>query len=162
VREATAASSLPVPAQDVRSILALLGSEKWASEAVKDLSGCRLHGLELKDSDLRKWIFTDADLSEANLERSRLDGAVLPGAILRNAYLRGCGLQASDLQATNLEGATLRHVRLQAANIFGTIFDNASLYGANFEGASGAVQQQFAAAIFDETTKLPEFRTDLD
>lgn len=162
IRDATANSSLPVPAQDVRSILALLGSGEWGSEAIKDLSGCGLQGLELKDADLRNWVFIDADLSEANLERSRLDGANLSGAILANTYLRDCGLQGSDLQAANLGGATLRKARLQKANIFGADLDNASLYGANFDGATGAVRQQFATSLFDETTKLPEFRADLD
>ena len=162
VREATASSSLIAPAQDVKSILTLLGSENWAKATPKDLSECKLHGLELKNADLKNWNFGNADLSEANLEGSLLDGATVSGANLQNAYLRKCSMKAANLTAADLAGCALRHANLESANIFGAILDSASLFSANFKNATGAVRQQFELAIYDDTTILPQFRTDLD
>jgi hypothetical protein len=96
VREATAASSLATPAPDVKSILEILGSDEWAKGATKNLSGCKLRGLELINANLQNWILKDADLSEANLPGCRLDGATLVGTDLRHAYLRGCRLPGGE------------------------------------------------------------------
>ena len=162
IREATAASSLETPATDVKSMMVILGTSDWAKGNVKDLSGCILRRLELKNADLRNAILTDADLSGANLEGTRFDGVLMPGAIMRKTHLRACSLKAADLTAADLWGATLRHANLQSAKILGVTLDEATLFGASFKGATGADLPQFSAAIYDESTVLPEFRTDIE
>lgn len=162
IREATASSSLPSPAQDVKSILDMLGAAPWAQETLKDISQSQLQGLELKHADLRGWNLTNVSLRETNLEHSCLDGATLAGANLSNAYLRDCSFKSANLTAADFTGAVLRHADLQEASIFGANFDGASLLQANFRGATGAIRQQFETAIIDSTTHFPEFKTDLD
>ena len=162
VRDVTSGPTLAKPAPDVSTIVALLGSGDWAKGAEVDFSGCNLRGLELENAGLQNWILKDADMSEANLQGSRFDGAGLVGADFRNANLRRCSFRTANLTAANLEGATLRQVSLQSAILLGAKFDNSSLFGANFEGATGAVRQQFESAIFDDSTVLPEFRTEFD
>lgn len=162
LRETTPASELETPATDVKAILSLLGNAAWAREPAKDLSGCKLRGLELKNADLRHTVFVDADLRGTNLEGSRLDGVTFVGAKLEKAYLRRCSLRAVDLTAADLTGATLRDAGLQSAKVFGAVFENTSILGANFTGATGAVRQQFESALYDDTTTLPVFQTDLD
>jgi hypothetical protein len=162
IREATSASKLETPATDVKSMMVLLGTSGWAKENVKDLSRCILRGLDLRDADLRNTILSDADLTDANLQGTRLDGNVLLGTVLRGAYLRKCSLRAANLTAADLTGATLRDANLQSAKILGATLKDATLFGTNFQDATGAVRQQFDVAVYDESTRLPDFRTDLE
>ena len=58
----------------------------------KDLSGCKLIGVNLRNADLRQ-----ADLSEADLSGADLTGADLREANLNNAILYGADLREADL-----------------------------------------------------------------
>lgn len=100
-----------------------------------DASGARFDGANL----------TDADLSAAILDGAGFQRAVLAGAKFDDAVLRGSDLSEADASRGSFAGADLT-----GANLTGT-----NLSGADLSRAVGLTDEQLAAAIVDEATRLP-------
>ena len=115
---------------------------RYSKEQVleKVRNGESLERVDLKDLDLDRGLFENA-----NLERADLEGVVLEAGLLRNvnltcanlreaylvsADLREANLQKADLEGANLDGANLSFADLRYANLEG-----ATLEGANLDGA---------------------------
>jgi uncharacterized protein YjbI with pentapeptide repeats len=74
---------------------------------------------------------------------------------LHGAYVRGTDLSNTNLESANLSGAdftnaTFRGANFKNANLTGTI-----LRGADLTDATNLTEDQIAAAIIDDRTKLP-------
>jgi hypothetical protein len=100
-----------------------------------DLSGTRLHNIDLRKANFTKTNFFGADLSEADLSEAELCDASLQEVNLRDAQMNRSNLQRANLSranlfATNLSNADLRLARLLLANL-----TYASLNGANIQEA---------------------------
>ena len=97
----------------------------------------------LRDSELYKFIFQNAnlskiDLSQANLYEVNLQGADLEFANLQEVYLYRTNLQGASLKETNLQRANLAMAELQGANLHranlqGVDLDRANLQDAHLE-----------------------------
>ncbi len=87
---------------------------------------------DLRRADLSQANLCWADLSRANLREANLFGANLFGANLRNADLRGADLTAAHLTGADLALTNLRNIK-------------------------GFTVEQLSSAVYDETTKLPQY-----
>lgn len=101
-----------------------------------DLTGARLTGARIEDSDLQ-----GASLASARLQGARLAGAQLQGASLDGAYLQGASLDGAQLQKVSardahLKGASLLEARLEGADLYAADLAQASLSQAHLQGAS--------------------------
>jgi uncharacterized protein YjbI with pentapeptide repeats len=115
-----------------------LYSKEQVLEKVR--KGESLERADLKDLDLDRGLFENANLERADLEgvmleagllrKANLSCANLREAYLANADLREANLQKADLEGANLDGANLSFADLSYANL-----DGANLEGANLNGA---------------------------
>ncbi|MDJ0648565.1 MAG: pentapeptide repeat-containing protein [Xenococcaceae cyanobacterium MO_188.B19] len=113
----------------------------------------------LRDAELYKFIFENANLSginlqeaslsdvnlqEASLSRANLEKADLWGANLQKAFLSRANLQETNLWSANLQKADLSRTKLRQANLSGANLQKADLWGANLHKAnlSGAKLQE--------------------
>jgi uncharacterized protein YjbI with pentapeptide repeats len=106
-----------------------------------DLRGADLRGADLRGADLWYAKLQGADLSTARLEKVVLDRADLSLADLRHANLfrarlRGALLDHALLRSAVLVEADLTLAKVTEADIDGTIFTDAIVWGANFYGSS--------------------------
>ena len=107
--------------------------------------GESLERADLKDLDLDRGLFENA-----NLERADLEGVILEAGLLRkvnltcanlreaylvNADLREANLQKADLEGANLDGANLSFADLSYANLEGATLEGANLSGARLSYA---------------------------
>ena len=104
---------------------------------------------------------SQADLTNALLSRASLRGAVLVEAILLDANLIRANLAEADmsqaqLDGAALDGAVLRGAFLSRATLDGARMPSADLRGADLRNATGLEKEQIAAAIIDDTTRLPQ------
>lgn len=158
LRDATAVLSPVIPA-DVKAVLNLLGSAEWARSTMKDLRGCKFQGLSAERLDLRKSMMDDAVFRDCRLQGARFDGNSLRAVDFGNSYLRDCSFRGCDVTVANFENVSLRNSVFAEAQVFAANLESASLFGADFSGATGAIRQQFDRALVDETTRLPKFET---
>ena len=96
---------------------------------------------DLTQVDLRKAIFSGADMSEANLNGSDLRGVDLRGVAFLKAELNGADLSGADLRsaflvATHFRVAFLRGVNLRNAHLQSAEFFQTDLDGADFTDAT--------------------------
>jgi uncharacterized protein YjbI with pentapeptide repeats len=120
-----------------------LYSKEQVLEKVR--KGESLERADLKDLDLDRGLFENA-----NLERADLEGVVLEAGLLRkvnllcanlreaylvNADLREANLQKADLEGANLDGANLSFADLSYANLEGATLEGANLSGARLSYA---------------------------
>jgi uncharacterized protein YjbI with pentapeptide repeats len=120
---------------------------RYSKEQVleKVRKGESLERADLKDLDLDRGLFENA-----NLERADLEGVVLEAGLLRkvnltcanlreaylvNADLREANLQKADLEGANLDGANLSCADLGYANLEGATLEGANLSGARLSYA---------------------------
>ena len=95
----------------------------------------------------RDWLDSQGEAgARADFSGANLKGADLIDARLREAILNQTNLTRADLMLADLRGASLRQSNLQDANLLGTQFQEASLEGAVFTGATGMVSAQLAQA----------------
>lgn len=153
--------------KDHREILAE-GVEVWnlwrkkymdVAPRLKDarLSGRRLEGVDLRESDLSGAILERADLykangSEACFKRARLGGATLHRAIFLEADFSEADLTAVDLSSSDLRGAVFAEARLHQAELIG-----ARLEGADLSRAHGLTPRQIEHVSSDRTTRFPAY-----
>ena len=120
----------------------------------------RVHTREHKEHHL--WL-NNVDLRNANLMDTRLVRANLIGSNLDNALLGDVDLEQeaqlinATLKNTFLLGANLQETDLQFANVTGTSFQNVNLRGANLEGIVGLTADQLNDAVWDTSTRFPEY-----
>jgi len=86
-----------------------------------------------------------------------LSGAELEEADLQGINLENVNLKDAMLFDVNFQKANLRNADLQGANVYEAVFTYADLKGANLLKADGLTRYHFEAAIFDETTKIPDY-----
>src|SRR5215211_5738285 len=86
----------------------------WSEWRAVELHGCRLTGLDLRDSDGR------ADLM--SLRSARLEGAAF-----RDCLLAGADLSGADLRGARFERCNLAEVELREARLEGAVFDRCRL-----------------------------------
>ena len=95
----------------------------------------------LRDAELDKFIFKNANLLRVNLKKVNLElvnlkEAYLDGANLERANLSGANLSGASLEGTNLERASLEGANLSGAYLWKAKLKRASLKGANLEGTN--------------------------
>lgn len=90
-----------------------------------DLRECRLAGMNLDGTSMRR----------SNLSNADLTGASLVGADLFKALLSHASLASSDLSGANLTSVDLTGANLTGANLSGTRLTNAVLIDALLDGA---------------------------
>jgi len=161
LREATKdrGPATPLPAE-AQAILDVLGTRSHHFETAGQLlnfTGANLAGADLSGCHFAGARFQDANLRQTNLSRGHLAGASFAGADLEEASLRGADCSEANFVASNLQHSTLRDCILRKAIVFGTNFDGASLFGTDLSGALYATREQFARALADHTTVMPEF-----
>ena len=161
LREATKdrGSGVPVPSE-AQAILDVLGARSRHFEAagqLLDFTGTNLAGADLSGCHFAGARFKDANLHKANFSRADLARTSFAGSSLVEASFRGADCTEANFLAADLQHATLRDCVLRKAVVFGTNFDGASLFGADLGGALYANREQFARALTDHTTVLPEF-----
>lgn len=114
-----------------------------------DLAGENFSGLDLRFADLSASDLTGADLSGADLTNARLDVATLDGVTLAGANLRNAigsvgargsfdfGDPGPSMVGADLTGVSWRNGFLDATDISGTTFEDASLVDLYFENVVG-------------------------
>ena len=127
-----------------------------------DLEYCKLHGIDLRDADLRPL---------EDRHHGMHDGVVLSGARLEGANFSGCNLGDSDFENADLTRAffddanawlaSFRGAKWEATSARGAMlkeadFSRASIEGADFRGAT------MHLAKFDEATLLFRSTSSLD
>ncbi len=95
----------------------------------------------LRDAELDKFIFKNANLLRVNLKKVNLGlvnlkEAYLDGANLERGNLEGANLSGASLEGTNLERASLEGANLSGAYLWKAKLSGASLKGANLEGTN--------------------------
>ncbi|MCY7332447.1 MAG: pentapeptide repeat-containing protein [Pseudanabaena sp. CAN_BIN31] len=117
----------------------------------KDLTNTTFDGADLRNTDLRETILTNASfVGVKNLELARVKGTILEdkrvrallidpqsgqrknfcGANFSGANLENAQLEKADMTGANLQGVNLRNAKLAAANLTGV-----NAIDADFEGA---------------------------
>lgn len=76
----------------------------------------------------------------------------LPGAFIRRTDLSGANLRGANLSKADATGALFR-----GANFDGTVLIGTVLRGADLTGALNLTEEQLAAAVIDDTTRLPTY-----
>lgn len=146
------------------------GKERWNEwrreqpDVVPDLMAADLHGMILKQLDLRRARLHGANLVRADLFGSDLSGAQLSGANLSEvraahvnfsgADLRGCSLNWAFLVKAHLNGTRLNGTDLSAARFKGSSLVQADLTGALLKGThlnhSDLTGADLSGAVIDE------------
>ena len=100
-----------------------------------DLTGAKLSVFELRDKDLRRITFKDADLSDTNFNGSNLAETLFWRANLRFTNFTNANLSSTSFWEANLEGAVLVNTTIGSTTGKGgdeyTDFINANLRGAD-------------------------------
>jgi len=74
---------------------------------------------------------------------------------LHGAYLRGTDLGRLNLEGANLRGADFTEANFRGSNSKGANLSGTILRGADLTDATNLTEEQIAAAIIDDRTKLP-------
>lgn len=90
-----------------------------------DLSGADLSGADLSRADLRQARLVDADLSGANLEKAELDGADFTGANLSGAVFTSAKARETVFDRANGAGSNWSSALLSKARGAGTVWTEA-------------------------------------
>ena len=89
-----------------------------------ELHGCRLTGLDLRDSSGRHVLFADCRADLVSLRSARLEGAVF-----RDCLLTGADFSGADLRGARFERCDLTEVELREARLEGAVLDGCRLDG---------------------------------
>src|SRR5829696_5263538 len=142
----------PKPPADIQAILTVLGRRKKAGEkddVVLDLKATDLRGAVLTEADLRKVNLREADLRSADLRNANLQEADLFLAKLQKANLMEAILEDQNLFEANLQGQLLAKANLRGANLKEANLRGANLKEANLQGAD-LVQAKVQRATLSE------------
>jgi Pentapeptide repeats (8 copies) len=161
-RKRPSPSKVPTDIQAVMTILARRDPSKDRPDRIIELRDSNLRDADLSDIDLQGADLWKVNFREAQLWRAKLAGASLGRANLREASLWQADLEGAYLWKANLEGANLTEVNLEQANLDGANLQGANLHQTNLINADlrnvvGLTRQQLSDAIYNGTTKLPNF-----
>lgn len=134
------------------------------------LDGCKLNGATLKECSFADGALLATRFQEATLSHLDLKGAGIGGSDFTGASLAHCDFsQAHSVQDNTFDEAKLEHCSFAGRKLRGCSFKNATFYdgctfkgadlrGVDFTGAKGLswMPGQFAGALLDESTQLPE------
>lgn len=81
----------------------------------------------------------------------------LPILKLHGAFIRRTDLSGASLRGANLAGADASSALFRNADFDGASLDGTILRGADLSGAANLTEDQIAAAVWDETTRLPAY-----
>ncbi len=137
------------PWADVAAVVAVIVRRETASngsgDSLVDLRKTDLRGALLTNAPLQKADFAGANLFraklaganlfKANLSRTNLGGATLVGTELHGANLKGADLRAADLHNADLRGADMCWADLGGADLRGADLRGANLGNARLEAA---------------------------
>jgi uncharacterized protein YjbI with pentapeptide repeats len=155
-------SKVPTDIQAVMTILVRRDTSKDRPERIIELRESNLRDADLSGIDLQGADLWKVNFREAQLWQAKLSGASLGRANLREASLWQADLEGAYLWKANLEGANLSEANLEQANLDGANLKGANLYqtnliNADLRNAVGLTRQQLGDAIYNATTKLPDF-----
>ena len=102
---------------------------------LKNLTGAKLIGAQLRGIDFSCAILNGAKLSGADMTNAKLVSSYLYGADLSDAILINANLTNAMLWLTELQGANLTGANLQGARLWGANFNSANLSYANLTDA---------------------------
>jgi len=129
----------------------------------RDLTGIKLHGLDLRNTSGRGVVLAHADLRGTDLRHSYLQAGSLASALLQGANLsfsnlHGVDLSSADLSGTRLENAELQNAnltnaRLRCAMLRNTVFTRAVAVDTDFRDAKCLTRNQLAS-LADATGAL--------
>jgi uncharacterized protein YjbI with pentapeptide repeats len=94
------------------------------------MKGRRLTGINLKNT-----VAVNTDFTGCELQAAKFDGADLRGAIFVGADLRGASFANANLAHAEFVQANLLPLELTSGTKMPTIFEDATLHHANFQGA---------------------------
>ncbi|WP_433305994.1 pentapeptide repeat-containing protein [Actinoplanes sp. CA-030573] len=146
------------PRADVQEALRVLGHRDAGGETTPaDLSGAFLYGADLRELDLRKVVFSHADLGGARARNVRLEEAHLDGADLDEADLVGARLDRADasgaiLDDALLDGVTLRNADLTNASLRRVSLEDVVLGGADLTTADLGYTTFTASTVVSDVT----------
>lgn len=133
----TKAKSQMKPAQDIQTVMTVLGRRKLAHEEplpgkeqkqqILDLRRTCLVGVELHEAHLEYAKLMYAHLEHANLWYAHVEYAHLEYGHLEHAWLGGAHLEHTNLYHAHLEDAYLREAHLEDAQLFSARLENAML-----------------------------------
>jgi uncharacterized protein YjbI with pentapeptide repeats len=109
-----------------------------------ELHGCRLTGMDLRDSHGRYILVADCRADLISLRAARLEGAVF-----RDCLLSQADLSDADLSGARFERCDLTEVELRGARLVGAVFD-----GCRMEGLRGAAALRGARMRWDDIVGL--------
>lgn len=114
-------------------VLALLSLLVFALPAqAEDYTKEALVNADFSGRDLRDSEFTKANLFHSDLSHTDLRGVSFFAANLETANLEGADLRVATLDTARLSKANLTNANLEGAFAFNTIFDEATINGADF------------------------------
>jgi hypothetical protein len=124
-------------APDVQACVTVLGRGRFSSSpAPLDLRRTDLRLAILSDAYLEGVVLAGAQLDRSTLRRAHLEGANLAWADLVEVHAEGIHLEAASLPFADLTAAILEGARLAGADLGRAILDGTNLAGADLDGAN--------------------------
>lgn len=111
--------------------------------------GKNLSGADLRQTNLFRVNFSNADLSFVDLRESNLSGANFS-----DAYLPKANLERANLERADLSNAYLSHANLKQANLSGTSLDGAYLRDADLQFVNWQTAQMNRQTIIESKWHL--------
>tara|TARA_B100000780_G_scaffold173346_1_gene121371 strand:- start:146 stop:1027 length:882 start_codon:yes stop_codon:yes gene_type:complete len=105
-----------------------------------DLNNANLEGIEINGVEIKKGIFTGANLSDAvmhlaNLQKGEFSNVYAPSFQIRFGNLSFSNFKQSNFSNADFSNSNLMFANFEDANLSGAKFRNAKLRGAKFKGA---------------------------
>ena len=105
-----------------------------------DLNNANLEGIEINGVEIKKGIFTGANLSDAvmhlaNLQKGEFSDVYAPSFQIRFGNLSFSNFKQSNFSNADFSNSNLMFANFEDANLSGAKFRNAKLKGAKFKGA---------------------------
>ena len=105
-----------------------------------DLNNANLEGIEINGVEIKKGIFTGANLSDAvmhlaNLQKGEFSNVYAPSFQIRFGNLSFSNFKQSNFSNADFSNSNLMFANFEDANLSGAKFRNAKLKGAKFKGA---------------------------
>jgi uncharacterized protein YjbI with pentapeptide repeats len=141
------------PPADHQAIATVISRRRrWQDPAgqILDLRQTNLSGFDWSEAHLEGANLWRAHLERAYLSEAHLEGAILWGAHLEGAHLWGAHLEGANLEGAYLEGANLEWAHLEGANLAKAHLEGARLWQAHGLGpppSEGAAQQGEAGGV---------------
>ena len=100
-----------------------------------DLNNANLEGIEINGVEIKKGIFTGANLSDAVMHLANLQKGEFSNVYAPSFQIRFGNLSFSNFKQSNFSNSNLMFANFEDSNPSGAKFRNAKLKGAKFKGA---------------------------